>query len=77
MKSSVQDEKFSKIKSKCCALKKNIFAISACAFLCSFCIFETHSSYIVMYVPRMSGSKPQLPFPQFSRISLQPAVLVM
>ena len=27
MKSSVQDEKFSKIKSKCCALKKNIFAI--------------------------------------------------
>ena len=26
MKSSVQDEKFSKIKSKCCALKKNIFA---------------------------------------------------
>ena len=29
MKSSVQDEKFSKIKSKCCALKKNIFAIKA------------------------------------------------
>ena len=27
MKSSAQDEKFSKIKSKCCALKKNIFAI--------------------------------------------------
>ena len=27
MKSSVQDEKFSKIKSKCCALKKSIFAI--------------------------------------------------
>ena len=25
MKSSAQDEKFSKIKSKCCALKKNIF----------------------------------------------------
>ena len=27
MKSSVQDEKFCKIKSKCYALKKNIYAI--------------------------------------------------